>query len=219
MKKEPLPYIEGGFGCVVADPPWDYRAGKASRIAPRYATMDVDSICKIPVQSIVAERALCFIWTTSSFLAEGLRVLASWGFQYKASGVWVKAAPDLSVPPDAVAELYAAATTYADSPSKFAAELRRVVRDQARLKVQIGMGSYFRQAHELVLVGSRGGLTAEDRGVGSVIVAPRGEHSVKPDELLEAAERMAPGPHLEMFARRPRPGWVSWGNDPEVRDA
>jgi N6-adenosine-specific RNA methylase IME4 len=44
---------------------------------------------------------------------------------------------------------------------------------------------------------------------------PRGRHSEKPDELFALAERLSPGPRLEMFARRPRDGWAVWGNEVE----
>jgi N6-adenosine-specific RNA methylase IME4 len=179
--------------------------------------MDTDSICKIPVRSIVAQRALCFLYCTSSFLADGLRVLDAWGFNYKTSGVWVKASGDVDLPSKVVSEIYAASVTYEDSPKKFAKALREAIKAHGQIKTTIGMGHYLRQAHELILVGSRGGMTAHDRSISSVFHAPRGEHSVKPDIVLDAVERLVPdGPYLEMFARRPRQGWVSWGNDPEV---
>jgi N6-adenosine-specific RNA methylase IME4 len=49
----------------------------------------------------------------------------------------------------------------------------------------------------------------------SVIRAPRGAHSEKPDEIYEAVERMYPGlQRLELFCRGvPRPGWAAWGNE------
>lgn len=217
VAREPLPMVRGGFAGILADPPWKYDAGQSTRIAPRYATMDTASICNIPVRTIAAERALLLMYCTSSFLAEGLRVLSAWGFQYKTTGVWVKASGEIEIPPDTMAELFAAATTLVDSPTKFAQAIRAAIREQGRIKTQIGMGSYLRQAHEIILVGSRGGMTADDRSISSVWHAPRGEHSVKPDVVLESIERLVPaGPYLEMFARRRRPGWVSWGNDPEV---
>ena len=39
------------------------------------------------------------------------------------------------------------------------------------------------------------------------------EHSRKPDEQYDLIEACSPGPYLEMFARYPRPGWVSWGDE------
>lgn len=41
----------------------------------------------------------------------------------------------------------------------------------------------------------------------------RGEHSVKPEAFLDLVERVSPGPYLELFARRDRLGWDTWGNE------
>lgn len=50
-------------------------------------------------------------------------------------------------------------------------------------------------------------------GCGTWFKWPRREHSRKPDQMFELVESLSPGPYLEMFARRPRPGWTVWGNE------
>ena len=42
---------------------------------------------------------------------------------------------------------------------------------------------------------------------------PRGQHSAKPEAFLDMVETVSPGPYLEMFARRNRLGWDTWGNE------
>lgn len=42
---------------------------------------------------------------------------------------------------------------------------------------------------------------------------PRGAHSAKPEAFLDIVESVSPGPYLEMFARRNRFGWDTWGNE------
>lgn len=82
-------------------------------------------------------------------------------------------------------------------------------------KQKIGMGYYFRQQHELLLVAAKGSLPVPDPSdrVSSVISAPRGEHSKKPDVVYELIESMYHGHQmLELFCREPREGWASWGN-------
>lgn len=67
---------------------------------------------------------------------------------------------------------------------------------------------------EFLLVGRRG--RAKRRGIldGLVIKAPRGgAHSRKPELFLDLIETVTPGPYLEMFARRQRLGWDTWGNE------
>ena len=83
-------------------------------------------------------------------------------------------------------------------------------------KEKIGMGYYFRQQHELLLVATRGNPPAPpaDARVASVFRERRGEHSAKPDCVYVAIESMYPeAARLEMFARGPRPGWDVWGNE------
>lgn len=42
---------------------------------------------------------------------------------------------------------------------------------------------------------------------------PRGEHSAKPEAFLDLVEQVSPGPYVELFARRDRLGWDTWGNE------
>lgn len=44
-------------------------------------------------------------------------------------------------------------------------------------------------------------------------IASRGEHSAKPDLFMDRIEAMSPGPRLEMFSRRARFDWDTWGNE------
>ncbi len=42
---------------------------------------------------------------------------------------------------------------------------------------------------------------------------PRGEHSAKPEAFYDLVEQVSPGPFVEMFSRRARLGWDTWGNE------
>lgn len=84
------------------------------------------------------------------------------------------------------------------------------------VKDKIGMGYYFRQKHELLLVATMGNPPvpeASDR-VSSVIEAPRTKHSAKPEGVYKIIEDMYPDfEKAELFCRTPRKGWHSWGNE------
>ena len=83
-------------------------------------------------------------------------------------------------------------------------------------KDQMGLGQYFRHAHETLLLGVRGKLPVQFRGHRSFTMLPRQSHSHKPEEILTALiPRLSPGPYLELFARRPTHGWDVWGNEVE----
>lgn len=87
----------------------------------------------------------------------------------------------------------------------------------AWVKQSIGLGTWVRNRHELLLVGRKGSFPVpdpEDRP-DSVIEADRGRHSEKPQCVYQLLERMYPqASKLELFARgNPRQGWVTWGNE------
>jgi N6-adenosine-specific RNA methylase IME4 len=76
-----------------------------------------------------------------------------------------------------------------------------------------GMGNYTRANAELVLLGTKGSPVRLNADVHQIILAPRMEHSRKPEEAAERIMRLVPGPYIELFARRLREGWDVWGNE------
>ena len=84
------------------------------------------------------------------------------------------------------------------------------------VKDKIGMGFYFRQQHEFILIGRRGDppKALPETLVSSVFDARRTAHSVKPTALHEMLEEQFPAlPKLELFGRTEREGWAVWGNE------
>lgn len=79
----------------------------------------------------------------------------------------------------------------------------------------IGMGYWTRKQAETCFLFTRGKPKRLSAAVRQLIVAPRREHSRKPDEQYERIEALVDGPRLELFARHTRPGWASWGNETE----
>lgn len=81
-------------------------------------------------------------------------------------------------------------------------------------KPGLGMGGAFRPNHELILVGERGKHEPKRRDVGTWHVWPNTKrHSEKPEGFYDLVETVSYGPYLEMFARRNRLGWDTWGNE------
>lgn len=77
-------------------------------------------------------------------------------------------------------------------------------------------GHYNDVRHELLLVATRGSCVPSVETLDpSVIAEKRTKHSRKPDRFYELIERLYPlgdATHVELFARRSREGWQSWGN-------
>jgi N6-adenosine-specific RNA methylase IME4 len=84
-------------------------------------------------------------------------------------------------------------------------------------KVHIGTGYWFRNRHELLLVGIKGSIPAPAMGeqFASVMTIARKEHSAKPEQFLELIEQYFPSlPKIELNRRGPpRAGWDAWGNE------
>ncbi len=81
------------------------------------------------------------------------------------------------------------------------------------IKPRLGLGQYLRNMTEHLLYGTRGRVKVNFRGQPTWMFAVQQEHSRKPEEMYAVIERISSGPYLELFARRPWPGWHAWGNE------
>ena len=81
----------------------------------------------------------------------------------------------------------------------------------AKFRPQPGLGNYLRNVTEHVILGIKGKFPIAVKNQPSWFFAPTQGHSHKPEEIFSIAERCYPGPYLELFARRPQPGWAAWG--------
>lgn len=66
---------------------------------------------------------------------------------------------------------------------------------------------------EFCIFARRGNLQHKRRQLGTCYQWPRSGHSAKPEAFLDMVESVSPGPYCEMFARRNRLGWATWGNE------
>ncbi|HEY4109599.1 MT-A70 family methyltransferase, partial [Puia sp.] len=75
------------FATIVADPPWQFQ-NKTGKVAPehkrlaRYSTLTLEEIKGIPVGKAAEATAHLYLWVPNALLAEGLEVMAAWGFTY-----------------------------------------------------------------------------------------------------------------------------------------
>lgn len=76
-----------------------------------------------------------------------------------------------------------------------------------------GMGYWTRANAEVCLLATKGSPERQARDVHQVLLSPVTEHSRKPDEFHARIERLLRGPYLELYARREREGWTTWGNE------
>lgn len=76
-----------------------------------------------------------------------------------------------------------------------------------------GLGYWSRANPEPCLLATRGRPQRMSNNVDQLIVAPRRQHSRKPEETYGRIERLVAGPYLDLFSRQQRPGWDCWGNE------
>jgi N6-adenosine-specific RNA methylase IME4 len=87
------------FGTILLDPPWRFinRTGKVApehRRLARYRTMATDELARLPVGELARAQSHIYLWCPNALLAEGLGLLAAWGFAYKTNLVWYKVRKD-----------------------------------------------------------------------------------------------------------------------------
>jgi N6-adenosine-specific RNA methylase IME4 len=91
--------LSGVYKTILADPPWRF-TNRTGKVAPehrrlrRYATMDLKSICELPIVRHTADKSHLYLWVPNALLPWGLQVMAAWGFTYKTNLIWFKTRKD-----------------------------------------------------------------------------------------------------------------------------
>lgn len=199
----PLPIVDGGFKCVLADPPWHFRSYAAApnhhssrAIERHYRTMKLQEIIDMPVRQVLHRDCHLFLWTTGPYLEKCFAVARAWGFRYSGSGfVWIK---------------------LTKRAGKAQYELRTM--QEWLMLLHTGLGFTTRKNAEFCLLFRRGNARRLAKDIHEVIIAPRREHSRKPDETHDRIERYCEGPRLELFGRQSRDDWSVWGNEADRFD-
>ncbi len=82
-----------------------------------------------------------------------------------------------------------------------------------RLVQHMGLGTHYRTVTEHVLFCIRGSLMTLNHDTTTAFIAPRTDHSEKPSAFYDMVEHMSPGPYLDVFSRKQRFNWDTWGNE------
>lgn len=184
------------YSVIYADPPWPYnnpQSDDPARGGKTYATMTMEDIKNLKVQSIAAPDCALFLWATMPKLIEAFEVINAWGFRYiTCAFVWVKLNP--------TGELLRGGKKGKDV--------------LLRKGIYSGLGYWTNGNAELCLFAKQGHPQRAARNVKQIVIAPRGRHSAKPAEVRDRIVRlMGDVPRIELFAREIVPGWTCWGNE------
>jgi N6-adenosine-specific RNA methylase IME4 len=177
------------FAAILADPAWHFEVwsrdtGNGRSASAHYETQTTEKISELPVGELAASDCALFLWACWPTIKDAFDVIDGWGFEYKTCAFnWTKA------------------------------DNRQPDFFQAELPAQVGMGYWTRANSEPCLLAIRGKPKRLNADVRQGIIAPRREHSRKPDGVHERIQRLVAGPYLELFARQSRPGWTTWGDE------
>jgi N6-adenosine-specific RNA methylase IME4 len=194
----PAPFVglrRGYYGAIAIDPASrfkSYTAIQSQNPSSRrdnerhYKTMSFAELAALPVKELAAPSGChLFVWTSGPFLPQALKLIEIWGFRYSTRCfTWLK--------------------------------VRRTWDGQSPLlesDFPVGLGLTVRHQTEIVLLARRGNCRRQRKDVRELILAPRREHSRKPDEFYRRVEAYCEGPFCELFARERRPNWCAWGDE------
>jgi N6-adenosine-specific RNA methylase IME4 len=194
----PAPFVglrRGYYGAIAIDPASKFKSytsiqsqNPSSRRdnERHYRTMSFAALAALPVKELaVSSGCHLFLWSSGPFLPQALRLIEAWGFKYSTRAfTWLKTRRPWE-PGDPLTE--------SDFP--------------------VGLGLTVRHQTEIVLLARRGNCRRLRRDVRELILAPRREHSHKPDEFYRRVEAYSCGPYVDLFARERRPGWDAFGDD------
>jgi N6-adenosine-specific RNA methylase IME4 len=175
------------YQILLIDPPWTYYGDqtKWGAAAKFYPTLDDETISNLPVMNWLEPPGVVFLWATGPKLESAIWVIEEWGLFYRGVAfVWVKTKRDRVTP----------------------------------IGAQGVRPSIVKPTTEYVLAAStqkKGRpLPIADESVQQVVLAPKQEHSQKPETVQDRIEQLYPtASKAELFARRHRTGWDCYGDE------
>lgn len=188
------------YKIILCDPPWTFKtysdAGKDRSAEQHYSTMTLEDIKKLPVKNLADKDCMLFMWAIDTHLPQALDVIKAWDFTYKTTAFyWAKI--------------------------NKTAKLESL---NANKDFFTGMGYWTRANPETCLyaeneadrclLSTTGHPARQSASVRKLIIDYRREHSQKPDQTHDRIEQLLGKlPRIELFARKERDGWDSWGNE------
>lgn len=179
-------YVGQNFEIVYADPAWSYFGdpNKNAAAAKHYNLISQADLCALPVKEVMAPKAALFLWATGPRLDFAFEAINAWGLHYRG-----------------VAFVWA-----------------KTRKDGVIIGAQGVPPTAVKPVTEFVLLATtmkRGRpFPLLDSKVEQVVLAPRQEHSKKPEEVRKRIERLygSDRKKIELFARKTSPGWVCTGD-------
>lgn len=188
------------YGAIMIDPPWSFRVwskatGQGRSAESHYPTLDIESMCNLPMHRLFAGDCAVFMWTTCPTLPDALRLGKAWGLTYKTFAFdWLKRT---------------------STGNNWHMGMGYWTRANSEPCLLFTKGKPERKSKGVrqLIVEDHTQLSLFPPLVSRVLA-----HSAKPDEAYRRVEQLVDGDYLDVFARRTRPGWDAIGNEIDGRD-
>lgn len=230
--------VGGPYKTIVADPPWPYNDAPLGfqrdhgRDFLPYGTMTLEQIRGLNIGDLAMPGAHLYLWTTNRFFEDAYSVVRAWGWTPLQVLTWCK--EPMGVGPGAAFSNTTEFALFCRRPVGHMIQAAREAVDMGRAALHDRIfgtkptGLIYRweaddcypsteqweRLQELLPDLTRDPLTeSPTKAATSWWVWKRGPHSAKPEAFLDVIEQVSPGPYLELFARRNRLGWDTWGNE------
>tara|TARA_B100000131_G_scaffold295127_1_gene311853 strand:- start:14131 stop:14730 length:600 start_codon:yes stop_codon:yes gene_type:complete len=191
------------YKTVVIDPPWKKSTGgvgnKTLQPSTHYDVQTREAVVETILDWFqhhpVAPEAHLYLWTVNTFtggrdqgIIPAMDVCEKIGFKPVTLIPWVK--------------------SNVGSPTPYGMRYTEMCIFAVRYEKGKGGRTRYKGTPEIQSVPNGSGLTSSK----DFIMAPRREHSRKPEEFYRYVEQRSKGPYLDLYSRTSRPGWTGVGN-------
>lgn len=176
------------YDVILADPPTDFETwsdkGHGKSQHRHYDVMSWEALNALRVDQLGRGDAILFCWGCWPTIDRTLEMIRAWGFKYVTGGAWTKL------------------TKYGKHRWGTGYRLRSIT--EPYLIATLGSPDTIKTVKNIIETKYLSTIRAENLG-----------HSRKPDEQYEVCERIMPRAvrYLELFGRKTRPGWDTFGNE------
>ena len=191
------------YKTIVIDPPWKKSTGGVGHATLQASThypvqtkeQIIDTILQWLTQHPVSHEAHLYLWTVNTFAGGknqgveiALEVCEALGFKPITLIPWVK--------------------SNVGSPTPYGMRYTEMCIFAVRYRTGHGKRTRYSGTDEVESVPNGRGLCASK----DYVLAPRREHSRKPEEFYKYVEKRSTGPYLDLYSRTIRKGWTGVGN-------
>lgn len=193
------------YSIVALDPPWDIDMGPpmnarwAKQQLP-YDTMSDDHIAALPIRDRLLDDAWVVLWVAQGRIEAAPRIMRGWGCRVIGWRCWHKTNGGPQLPNRWCGNVEFMLVGSVGRPKWTTTKGFRAVVSAPRVTL------------DMVDTAAYQAYAAECRASKATCPPPRFVHSAKPRAVYDDLKSRTDAPRLDMFARRPHPGWDGWGD-------